>query len=182
MEERRRFVQEQKLCYGCLKSGHIASECRYRLVCDICKRKHPTCLHDSNFIRRVKSDPSTDSSQGVLNGSTNAVTLSVAEERQTTNTSMILPVWISTKQNPDCERLVYALLDSQSDTTFVDQGVSNALQAQSSPVRLKLTTMLGKDSVVQSERVSGLQVRAYESDSFIDLPPALYQRLYTCKS
>ncbi|XP_055046840.2 uncharacterized protein [Misgurnus anguillicaudatus] len=177
LEERRKFVQEQKLCYGCLKSGHIASECRYRLVCDNCKRKHPTCLHDNNFIRRVKSVPSTDSSQGVFSGSTNAVTLSVIGEGQTTNTSMILPVWISTKQNPNCERLVYALLDSQSDTTFVDQEVSNALQAQSSPVKLRLTTMLGIDSIVQSERVSGLQVRAYESDIFIDLPPT-YTRDY----
>ncbi|XP_048048490.1 uncharacterized protein LOC125269604 isoform X1 [Megalobrama amblycephala] len=125
----------------------------------------------------MKSNLSTDSVQDVLNGSANAVALSVAGEGQTTNTSMILPVWISTKQNPDCERLVYALLDSQSDTTFVDQGVSHALQAQSSPVRLKLTTMLGKDSIVQSERVSGLQVRAYESDNFIELPPA-YARDY----
>lgn len=37
--------------------------------------------------------------------------------------------------------------------------------------------MLGKDTIVQSERVSGLQVRAYESGSFIELPPA-YTRDY----
>lgn len=153
LEERRRFVREQKLCYGCLKSGHIASECRYHLVCDICKGKHPSCLHDNNFIRRMKLEPITESFQSILNSSTNAVTLSVAGEGQTVNTSMILPVWISTKQNPNCERLVYALLDSQSDTTFVDQGVSNALKAQSSQVKLKLSTMLGKDTIVQSERV-----------------------------
>lgn len=76
-------------------------------------------------------------------------------------------------QNPNCERLAYALLDSQSDTTFVNQGVSNALKAQSS----KIITMLGKDIIVQSEGVSGLQVRAYESGSFIELPPA-YTRDY----
>lgn len=178
LEERRRYVQEQKLCYGCLKTRHIASECRHRLACDVCQRKHPTCLHDANFVRRIKSEPVTESSfRSIPNNSTDAVALSVAGEGQTANTSMILPVWISTKENPDCEKLVYALLDSQSDTTFVDQEISNFLKAQSSPVKLKLTTMLGKDTIVQSERVLGLQVRGYEFGDFVDLPPA-YTRDY----
>ncbi len=86
-------------------------------------------------------------------------------------TSMIVPVWVSTKQNPSYERLVYALLDSQSDTTFIDKGLCDALQTTMFPVQLKLTTMLGKDTVLQSERVSGLQVRAYKSGNYIDLPP-----------
>lgn len=84
---------------------------------------------------------------------------------------MIVPVWVSTKQNPSCQKLVYALLDSQSDSTFIDKGVCDALQATTFPVQLKLTTILEKDTVLQSERVSGLQVRAYNSGNYIDLPP-----------
>jgi len=85
---------------------------------------------------------------------------------------MIVPVWVSSVSNPGMERLVYALLDTQSDTVFIDQEVSKGLQAESHPVRLKLTTMMGKDALMHSQRVSGLRVRGYSSAIHIDLPPA----------
>lgn len=84
---------------------------------------------------------------------------------------MIVPVCVSAKQNTCCEKLVYALLDSQSDTMFIDKGVSDDLQATTFPMKLKLTAMLRKDTVLQNERVTGLQVRAYKSSNYIDLPP-----------
>lgn len=49
--------------------------------------------------------------------------------------------------------------------------MSNVLQADKSPVKLKLTTMTGKDTMVKSERISGLRVRGYSSTTYIDLPP-----------
>lgn len=85
---------------------------------------------------------------------------------------MIVPVWVSTKRNPGSEKLVYALLDTQSDTVFVDRELSIRLQADSCPVRLKLTTMTAKDVVMSSERVSGLKVRGYSSSVVLNLPPA----------
>ncbi|KAL3973900.1 serine/threonine kinase 17 [Sarotherodon galilaeus] len=85
---------------------------------------------------------------------------------------MIVPVWVSSEQHPGTEKLVYALLDTQSDTVFIDQDVSNNLQAKATPIRLKLTTLLGKDVVVPSERISGLKVRGYNSSEMIELPPA----------
>jgi hypothetical protein len=35
--------------------------------------------------------------------------------------SMIVPVWMHHNDNPETEKLVYALLDDQSDTTFITQ-------------------------------------------------------------
>ncbi|KAK0132882.1 hypothetical protein N1851_032004 [Merluccius polli] len=48
--------------------------------------------------------------------------------------------------------LAYTLLDTQSSHTFVDQEVCEKLQAAIEPVKLKLSTMIGKDSVVKSQR------------------------------
>lgn len=70
---------------------------------------------------------------------------------------MVLPLWLSSKSNLTVEKLVYTLVDSQSDTTFINQEVS--LIAIKYPVRRKLTTMSGKDIIVKSESVSGLRVR-----------------------
>nr|XP_021336928.1 uncharacterized protein LOC103910029 [Danio rerio]XP_021336929.1 uncharacterized protein LOC103910029 [Danio rerio] len=170
LEERRQYIQEKKLCYGCLNFGHSAKVCRYRLTCDTCNKKHPTSLHNNNFVKMVRTSSSAVQTQNDPEGTANAVTLNVAGEEPGVCTSMIVPVWVSAKHNPSCEQLVYALLDSQSDTTFIDKSVSDSLKAASFPVKLKLTTMLGRDTVLQSERVTGLQVRAYKSSDYIDLP------------
>ncbi|KAI3351064.1 hypothetical protein L3Q82_005631 [Scortum barcoo] len=47
--ERRNYVKDKKLCYGCLKPGHSAKDCRHRHFCETCKGKHPTVLHDDDF-------------------------------------------------------------------------------------------------------------------------------------
>ncbi|XP_032405324.1 uncharacterized protein LOC116710411 [Xiphophorus hellerii] len=35
LEERRKCIKDKRLCYGCLKPGHSAKDCRYRLACEI---------------------------------------------------------------------------------------------------------------------------------------------------
>ncbi|XP_070410207.1 uncharacterized protein [Nothobranchius furzeri] len=162
--ERQTYVKEKKLCYGCLKPGHGAKDCRHRHYCDICKGKHPTALHDSNYAKERPSE------MGISHGPA-ATSLSVAAEGSS-HTSMVIPVWVSSKNNPAAAKLVYALLDTQSDTTFIDQAVSDGLEADKHPVKLKLTTMSGRDTVITSESVSGLRVRGYSSAIQVNLPMA----------
>lgn len=83
---------------------------------------------------------------------------------------MIVPVWVSSTTTPETETLVYALLDTQSSSTFVDQRACGKLRVGLEPVKLKLTTLMGKDFFVQSDKVSGLRVRGFSSKSF-NLPP-----------
>ncbi len=45
VEERLKFVQSEKLCFGCLKAGHNSKGCTSRSMCEKCERYHPTCLH-----------------------------------------------------------------------------------------------------------------------------------------
>ena len=85
---------------------------------------------------------------------------------------MIVPAWVSLATDPSKEHLVYALLDTQSDSTFIDNAINNELQADTPPVKLKLTSMHGENMIVKCERVSGLRVRGYNSFIHIDLPPA----------
>ncbi len=93
LEERRKYIQEKRLCYGCLKSGHSAKECRYRLICNTCKRKHPTSLHYDNFVKMERTSSSAVQTQ--FDCAMNAVALNVAGEEHNVYTSMIVPVWVS---------------------------------------------------------------------------------------
>lgn len=49
------------------------------------------------------------------------MSVSTVGDGQSTKTSMIMPVWVSSKNDPGTEKLVYAMLDTKSDATFIDR-------------------------------------------------------------
>ncbi|XP_067301419.1 uncharacterized protein [Pseudorasbora parva] len=164
-EEKRKFVLENKLCFACLRRGHGSKDCRNRAVCAVCKKRHPTPLHEDRqpgdkllLQTGLQTEENASFLSCCVNGGKGGIT------------SMIVPVWLSLS-NSKSEVCVYALLDTQSSHTFVDQEVCESLQASMEPVKLRLSTMMGKDSIVESQRVSGLRVRGLSSDSPICLPP-----------
>ena len=75
-----------------------------------------------------------------------------------------------------CLRKGHNAKDSTRHTkhhAFVDQEVCEKLQAAMEPVKLKLSTMMGKDSIVsKSQRVCDLKVRGLSSNISINLPLA----------
>ena len=83
---------------------------------------------------------------------------------------MIVPVWVSSKSSSRDEYLVYALLDTQSDTTFILEKTADILEPNSETANLRLSTMSARDNVICCQKLRGLQVRGYDSDVFIDLP------------
>ena len=63
---------------------------------------------------------------------------------------MILPLYLSHVDNPNNERLVYALLDTQSDASFVLDSTCYALRLFGTNVRLPLSTMHTENEIVDS--------------------------------
>ena len=176
-----KFVQAERLCFGCLKPGHVSKSCNQRSVCDTCNRRHPTCLHEERD--KGQQSPSQDRSATSQERSrerpqaTQRETIAVATsnrvilEENNKQTSAIIPVWLSSAAQPSQEVLTYALLDSQSDTTFVLSEVANALEADKEQVKLKLSTMTSRTTLVSSQRVNNLQVCGFYSNKKIHLPP-----------
>lgn len=191
IEERLKFVQAEKLCFGCLRAGHNSKGCTSKSVCGKCEGHHPTCLHqdrvskDSAQTTRInqdrlrgnpKSASKTSESQRVQE-SESATSNRVIQERSGTYTSSIVPVYVSTKTEPMKEILVYALLDTQSDTTFILKDTAELLGAKGESVKLKISTITSKTKVVSSCKLNGLQVRGINSKLKIQLP-ATYTRDY----
>ena len=99
----------------------MSSDCRKKLTCSTCNKKHPTCLHQERREtrraeeRRVDIPKSTScdcTSQGVSN-----------------STSVIVPVLLSSTRRPREEVLTYAILDTQRDSTSILKETSNELDA-----------------------------------------------------
>ena len=87
-----------------------------------------------------------------------------------TMSAMIVPVWISAKDNPETEHLVYALLDTQSDTTFVLEETANALNSRYETAKLQLSTMSARDNPIICKRFKELEIRSFDKNVTIDLP------------
>ena len=190
LEERYDLVWLKRLCFSCLGKGHIASMCRQRRVCKICQRRHPTLLHDEDALPMGNKRPSRQ--ENIEQDTSFPKPVTVTGDEQVTKTAickatsvnkdaafsqatMIVPVWLSHQDNPQKERMVYAMLDSQSDTTFVLGDTCKALGVSGPHINLLLSTMLAVEQKVDSSKINGLTVRGYDSSSKIKLP-ACYTR------
>ncbi|XP_034053580.1 uncharacterized protein LOC117533769 [Gymnodraco acuticeps] len=167
--DRIKYIQAQKLCFGCLETGHQSRSCHSRSVCEVCKKQHPTCLHEERTNRERYKERLQPTQQEER--TTAAISNRVILGEGNTQTAAIIPVWLLSTCQPAEEILVYALLDSQSDTTFVLSEVAEALEASKQQVKLKLSTMTSRTTVVSAQRVNNLQVRGFYSGKKIPLPP-----------
>lgn len=89
--------------------------------------------------------------------------------------SMIVPVWISTKNNPTTETLVYALIETQSDTSFILEDTSKRIKTKSELATLRLTTMTSTNQLIHCRKFRDLVIRGFNANERIELP-SLYSR------
>nr|XP_054587464.1 uncharacterized protein LOC129152993 [Nothobranchius furzeri] len=180
--DRVKFIRTEGLCFGCLQPGHQSKGCNNRSICEKCNKGHPTCLHEERnkqeqIPQQNEMDVSyknpTQGKQPQTQGATSTATTNrVICQEGHTQTSAIVPVWLSSSTEPTREILTYALLDSQSDTTFVLSEIAESLDTPKESVKLELSTITSKNTIVQSQKVKNLQVRGFYSNKTIPLPPA----------
>lgn len=176
-EEKKETVQKFWLCFACLEKGHRASECVNRATCRICKKYHPTSLHQSGEVNKKpsptppKEQISPAKSEALKNTLPNRATCAKVSINHTAHmTSMVVPVWLSSKREPGREHLVYALIDTQSDATFIVQNSADSLTSKPTNVTLQLSTLTKQGELIQCKKYCDLQVRGYNSSVFVDLP------------
>ncbi|KAA0703644.1 hypothetical protein E1301_Tti015510 [Triplophysa tibetana] len=181
VSDRIKFIRVESLCFGCLRSGHQSKSCNSRSVCNICNKLHPTCLHEERDKKeqrppqakqnqsqeRYRETPQSSQHEETTAATSNRVILGEVNAQ----TAAVIPVWLSSLTQPEKEVLVYALLDSLGDTTFFLSEVAEVLEADKEQVKLKLSTMTSRTTVVSSQRVNNLQVRGFYSGKNISLPP-----------
>ena len=177
-DERRQIVIQKGLCFGCLRKGHLTNDCRSRRTCKSCGKKHPSSLHTDSPPQTKKEGTSSSSPAGQSKGDETAERANVGQGstvdenyKDCCKTTMVVPVLVSHAQNPQLERLVYAMLDTQSDTTFILNSTRDALLAPGAATTLLLTTMSRAEEPIDSDRIRGLRVRGVNNDKLIDLPP-----------
>ena len=178
------FTDSAKCRWGCLKWGHLNSNCRVRKICKVCSEAHPTSLHGDNRKSRSKlATKSKDDSprprqepNKVKDSSNEDTTISNCIEVCKTDTysgpishSLIVPVWLYHKKTPNHKIMVYALLDEQSHACFVKDSVLDEVVVDGPEVQLEISTVLARETV-NMRKIAGLTVRGVNETSEITLP------------
>lgn len=83
---------------------------------------------------------------------------------------MIVPVWVRHISKPSQEVLQYAVLDDQSNVSFVLQSLCEQLDLQGSPTDLLLTTVQERNVHTPSSRICGLEVLDFNREYAVKLP------------
>ena len=139
VKECTRLIIKRGLCLRCPSRGHMAKEskCSVLLNCDKCKGNHPSCLH---------SDETHAQPDSAISKCTSVCAL---EDQDGHDQRLIVPVWISHSEHSDLQCLTYALLDSQSNTTFTTEGLARRLNVEGVQTKLSLSTLHKENKLVE---------------------------------
>ena len=113
---------------------------------------HPTSMH-IDFKHKeptngpVKQEEKTVSAKSHVN---HPVSMS--------KTSMIVPVYVSTYGGP--ETLCYAMLDTQSDSSWISEETVRRMKTKGPTIDLTLATM-GSEQRIKAQKIKDLYVRSY---------------------
>jgi hypothetical protein len=78
-------------------------------------------------------------------------------------------VWVSSQENPNVESLTYALIDCQSNATFVTEKLRKELNVEGVESHLLLSTMHMDSEMIQCRKVKDLNVKNFKRDVSISL-------------
>ena len=157
------FIDKERLCSKCLRKGHLQPHCEINILCQVCHQQHATCLH--NIQNKHNSKPPTHS----------ALSNRISVGQHQGLTSMIVPVYVSTDGRPENEVMVYALIDSQSDTSFIDESIPNSWEEDFKTVKLEISTVTTQKKIVDCLSIQELYVRGIYSDEPITIPQTYSQ-------
>ena len=181
LEERRKYVKDNKLCLNCLTSGHFVRSCAKQSFCKVegCTGKHSTFLHpkstpvndgerkgldkDSPAIQEECKVNSNQSSNGYVKTCPRS---SLSKGSSATGLSVV-PVRVRAKGRSETIE-TYAFLDSGSNTSFCTEVLLEKLKEQGKKTKLSLTTMHGEGAPVQCSVVE-LEVSDLDNRSRVEL-------------
>ena len=182
LDERSRFLRENRLCYGCyqpMSENHNARSCTQRRTCSICKKNHPTSLHGF----KVKKDDSINARKtNEVEGSaikanevgSCAASLGASNEHVGDVISLCV---VLVKVYRDSGRWIetLAMLDNGSQASFMTNNLRRKLGLMGKETSLTIMTLNGTDTV-NSKVLENVRIENQAENSSSIILPKVYTR------
>jgi hypothetical protein len=162
MDDKRAFIKDKRLCFGCFGSDHMSKGCMHRHKCKKCDKRHPTSLHIDGFQMPKPQQMSSTGPHEHVPQHTQSSLDSIRTNNQdapiihnhsvsttactaTDNTTVmhaILPVKVYQKGSNKVIT-TYCFYDNGSSGCFITDTLFEKLEATGIQTRLQLRTMNG---------------------------------------
>ena len=166
LAERKAFLFQKQLCFGCLKPGHLARSCQVRLTCGICGRRHATLLHRSSDQQNHSSPEVSPAAPNVVSA---GVSIGLSGARGNCTMMPVVPVRLIGKAGK--EVYTNAFLDQGSSGCFITSRLASQLSLEKDEVTITIDTVTSEGQEVASAVVDGARVGSTSSDEIFPLPP-----------
>ncbi|XP_036345840.1 uncharacterized protein LOC118755100, partial [Rhagoletis pomonella] len=114
VKARRAFVATKRICYNCLRVGHISNNCRSKFSCRNCRKRHHSLLHEDNQ-QTQKLESLVDSAVNVNFHALPAI-------------NTLLPTAVClVSDSYGCKQSCRLLLDSGSEKTIISESTVSRL-------------------------------------------------------
>ncbi|XP_077361612.1 uncharacterized protein LOC144006574 [Festucalex cinctus] len=142
-EQKTTWIKSNRKCWRCGRS-HQAAQCRLKVTCPTCKRKHLQALHEVN-IKPADESPSSHVS------STNEV---LYLDRRSGCHQVLLKISRVLLRNGEHSLETYAVLDDGSERTIILSAAAQSLKLIGQPEQLALRTVRQDIRVIHGAAVS----------------------------
>ena len=179
-QDRKRVVQENKLCYNCLRRGHRVFDCKSKISCRECGGRHHTLLHikqvTSEVSNRTESEPGgmrselADDRTSVVSASTSLKKSSKKRDSVKQTIFKIVPVkvWYNDPTKYEC---TYAFIDEGSSVNLCAADLAKRLRVPINCGNVELQTTNAVTTIKQ--KVQDLAVQGIEETSAFQIKDAL---------
>jgi hypothetical protein len=156
LEDRQKFVKDEKLCNNCLLPGHYVRSCTKQSFCKIpeCTGKHSIFLHPKSNTDSKKTDQQNkeepkESGEESRAAHTAYIKMSVKPNISTHSSSAtalaIVPIRVKAKgESAFVETYAFLNSGSGSNTSFCTETLLKQLNVSGSTTNLSLTTIQGE--------------------------------------
>lgn len=180
-DERLSFARDKRLCFNCLKVGHMVGNCRLNRTCTVvgCGKKHTKFLHQPSAAtvnptgdNTALKGPSVHS--GFTTGKLEPSSCAVSGAGGTQIALPVVAVNVRASSNGRCVP-TYALLDTGSTSSFCSEELVRQMGIMGKEQTLSLTTLNNKSKVTNTTVVS-LEVVSID-DTYSVKIPVVYSRV-----
>ncbi|VDI57782.1 Hypothetical predicted protein [Mytilus galloprovincialis] len=151
----------------------MTRDCKYRLTCSICRKRHPSILHDesksSNKENTEKHSVDEENPSACHIPEIEIVNQLGAGNKSHSSCAMaIIPVKVKLKNRSHAIE-TYAFFDTGSSISFCTEEIMHQLGGNGKKMEISLNTM-GTPHRMSTYALNGLQVCDIDTNSVIDLP------------
>lgn len=153
-------ARRERLCFGCLRSGHSFADCRSKRKCDAagCELFHDNLLHQANSNEaRNPVEPAAQPEHNPFRAPMPDIEAPVFNCRDGNNLPLLFRIVPVTLYGPKGACSVFALLDEGSSLTILETSIADQLGLDG-PARPLMMQFVGNYSSSEPSRVVSVQI------------------------